>query len=185
MKQLTWFAAVALLAMTLVGSANAQKAGAQGKKAEPSPVDASLHVQSQELTMTKPTITAKGAQVIMDAITKYATAKSVAVAIAIVDDGGNLVAFKRMDGASLGTIQAVLNKSVSALKLQAPTGVLMQLAKQDVGLALGFTSAGFTILGGAQPIHVSNAVVGAIAVSGGADGDDDDYIKVGLDAFRP
>ena len=183
MKRRLYVAAVTVGLILISAGANAKQGKAQPQA--PSPVGNTPHEPAPGLTMTKATITARGAQIMIDAITSFATSKSAAVSVAIVDDGGNLLAFKRMDGASLGTIQAVLTKSVSALRLQASTEVLMQLAQHDVGLVLGFSSAGFTILGGGQPIRVGNAVVGGIAVSGGAGGDDDDYIKVGLDAFKP
>jgi uncharacterized protein GlcG (DUF336 family) len=151
----------------------------------PNPMAQAPHKPAPGMVMERPTITAKGAQAMIDAVTAFAANKSVAVSIAVVDAGGNLVAFKRMDGTSLGTIQAVLTKSVSALRLQASTSTMMDLAQQNPGLGFGFTSAGFTILGGAQPIKVGDQIVGAIAVSGGAGPDDDDYVKVGLDAFKP
>ena len=139
-------------------------------------------------TMMKPTLSARGAQTIIDAIVNNAASQHQAVAIAIVDDGGNLLAFKRMDGATLGTIQATMAKAVSALRLQSPTSNFGQLAQTNMALALGFSSAGFTILGGGQPIRANGAngdVVGAVAVSGGAGGSDDAFIKIGLDAFKP
>jgi len=136
-------------------------------------------------TMMKPTLSARGAQTIIDAIVNNAASQHQAVAIAIVDDGGNLLAFKRMDGATLGTIQATMAKAVSALRLQSSTSNFGQLAQTNMALALGFSSAGFTILGGGQPIRANGDVVGAVAVSGGAGGSDDAFIKIGLDAFKP
>ena len=161
------------------------QAPGRGQGAGPRVTGDAPHDPAPGLTMAKPTISAKGAQTIIDAIVNSAASQHQAVAIAIVDDGGNLVAFKRMDGASLGTIQATMAKSVSALRLQAPTSNFGQIAQTNLPLALGFSSAGFTILGGGQPIRASGEVVGAIAVSGGAGGSDDAFIKIGLDAFKP
>jgi glc operon protein GlcG len=127
--------------------------------------------------MTKQSISARGAQTMIEAIVADAVSKRQAVSISIVDEGGNLIAFKRMDGADIGTIQAAMNKAVSALKLQMPSGALGQTP-----LATQFMSAGFTILGGGEPIKVGDNVVGAIAVSGG---DDAASVQVGLKAFKP
>ena len=182
MRRIPWIVTAAIAAM-LMSQASAQAPQGQGQA--PRVTGDVPHDPAPGITMSKPTISAKGAQTIIDAIEKYAASQHAAVAIAIVDDGGNLVAFKRMDGASLGTIQAVMTKSVSALRLESSTGNFMQLAQQNVGLAIGFASAGFTVLGGGQPIRVNGTVVGGVAVSGGANGQDDAYIKVGLDAFKP
>ena len=90
--------------------------------------------------------------------------------------------FKRMDGAGLGTIPAAIGKAKSVLQLQAPTQVFSNMASSNLGLALGFLSTDFTILGGGQPIRINGVVVGGIAVSGGAGGEDDLYNSAGLAA---
>ena len=187
MTRISRITALTLLATMLVaGVASAQRG--EGPRPDQPQVRVTgdvPHDPAPGVTMSKPTISAKGAQAILDAITTYAAKEHQSVSIAVVDEGGNLVAFKRMDGATLGTIQAVMTKSVSALRLQSSTSNFGQLAQQNVGLAMGFLSAGFTILGGGQPIRANGEVVGAVAVSGGVGGQDDALIKVGLDAFKP
>lgn len=118
-----------------------------------------------------------------DAITALARKRDQSVTIAIVDAGGNLLFFQRMDGAGLGTIRAALGKARSALELQAPTQVFSNMADRNLGLALGFLSSDFTILGGGQPIRINGVVVGGLAVSGGAGGEDDLYNNAGLAAI--
>ena len=140
-------------------------------------------VQATTPTIMIPTLSAKGAQDMADAIVKLAESKKQSVTIAIVDAGGNLLYFKRMDGAGLGTINVAIGKAKSALSLQAPTQVFSDMASKDLGLALGFLSTEFTILGGGQPIRIKDVVVGGIAVSGGAGGEDDLYNNAGLGAI--
>lgn len=130
-------------------------------------------------TISKQSLSAKGAAAMIDAIMAEAVAKSEAVSVAIVDEGGNLLAFKRMDHTSLGTIQAAMSKAVSALKLEMSSGTFAQ----NTNVALNFMSAGFTVLNGGEPIRAGNSVVGAIGVSGVRD--DMAYVRVGLNAFKP
>lgn len=115
-----------------------------------------------------------------DAVIRLAESRKQSVTMAIVDVGGNLLYFKRMDGAGLGTINAAIGKAKSALSLQAPTQVFSDMAKENLGLALGFLSTDLMILGGGQPIRINGVVVGGIAVSGGAGGEDDLYNNAGL-----
>jgi glc operon protein GlcG len=138
--------------------------------------------QATTVTRMIPTLSAKGAQDIVDAVTALAKKRNQNVTIAIVDASGELLHFQRMDGVGLGTINAAIGKARSALQLQAPTQVFSDMAKHDLGLALGFLSSDFTILGGGQPIRINGIVVGGVAVSGGAGGEDDLYNNAGLAA---
>lgn len=186
MKSLARCTTAFIAAALLIGAANAQTpepgaapstsrpaAGAGQQRMRLAPVD-----QAPSMVTSKQSLSAKGAQAMIDAIVAEATSKRQAVSVAIVDEGGNLLAFKRMDNTSLGTIQAAMTKAVSALKLQMPSGAF----SQEPGAAISFMSAGFTVLGGGEPIKVGNTVVGAIAVSGA---DDMAYVAVGLKAFKP
>lgn len=139
-------------------------------------------IQSGKQTITVQSLSARGAQDMADAMVKHAILRQQTITIAIVDAGGNLLYFKRMDGAGLGTINAAIGKAKAALSLQAPTQVFSDLAKQDLGLAVGFLSTDLMILGGGQPIRIADVVVGGVAVSGGAGGEDDLYNNVGLKA---
>ena len=170
MKALRFTTVVALFAAFALGAANADEDGPGAGSAK----------QSTSPTMLVPTLTAKGADDMARAVVNLAIEREQSVTVAIVDSGGNLLLFKRMDGASLGTIQAAIGKAVSALRLQAPTQVFSDMASKNIGLALGFVSSDFTVLGGGQPIRIDGVVVGAIAVSGGAGGEDDLYNNAGL-----
>ena len=171
---------ILVIGLTLAITAAAQPTppGAGGGAFTRAPV-----YQATAGTVEKPTISANGAQMMVDAIVSAASAKHEAVSISIVDSGGNLLLFKRMDGADLGSAQAAMNKAFSALKLQTPTGVFMDMLTKNPAFAEGFMSAGFTILGGGEPIRAHGLVVGAIAVSGG--GRDQYYIDIGQKAFKP
>jgi len=86
--------------------------------------------------------------------------------VAILDDGGNLKAFSRMDGAPIPTIEMAQNKAYTAL-LGVSTQDFFNFIKGDPSLLAGIpTLARMAAWGGGFPIKVNGEVVGAIGVSG-------------------
>jgi len=86
--------------------------------------------------------------------------------VAILDDGGNLKAFSRMDGASIPTIEIAQNKAYTAL-FGVPTQDFFDFIQGDPSLLAGIpTLARVAAWGGGLPIKVNGNVVGAIGVSG-------------------
>ena len=86
--------------------------------------------------------------------------------VAILDDGGNLKAFSRMDGAPIPTIEMAQNKAYTAL-LGVSTQEFFNFIQGDPSLLAGIpTLARIAAWGGGFPIKVNGEVVGAIGVSG-------------------
>ena len=86
--------------------------------------------------------------------------------VAILDDGGNLKAFSRMDGASVPTIEIALNKAYTAL-FGVSTQDFFDFIQGDPSLLAGIpTLPRVAAWGGGFPIKVNGEVVGAIGVSG-------------------
>jgi uncharacterized protein GlcG (DUF336 family) len=86
--------------------------------------------------------------------------------VAILDDGGNLKAFSRMDGAPLPTVEMAQNKAYTAL-LGVSTQDFFNFIQGDPSLLAGIpTLARMAAWGGGFPIKVNGEVVGAIGVSG-------------------
>jgi len=86
--------------------------------------------------------------------------------VAILDDGGNLKAFSRMDGAPIPTIEMAQNKAYTAL-LGVSTQDFFNFIRSDPSLLAGIpTLARVAAWGGGFPIKVNGEVVGAIGVSG-------------------
>jgi glc operon protein GlcG len=106
--------------------------------------------------------------------------------IAVVDDGGYLVAFARMDGAKLGSVAIALNKAHSAAIRRQPTGPFMEAGAPNVilslGLAIGSHAAQTPIRGG-LPLIFAEQVVGAIGVSSGTEDQDSAVALAGVEAF--
>jgi uncharacterized protein GlcG (DUF336 family) len=86
--------------------------------------------------------------------------------VAILDDGGNLKAFSRMDGASIPTIEIAQNKAYTAL-FGVSTQDFFNFIQGDPSLLAGIpTLARVAAWGGGFPIKVNGEVVGAIGLSG-------------------
>ncbi|WP_338113161.1 heme-binding protein [Paenibacillus artemisiicola] len=94
--------------------------------------------------------------------------------IAIVDDGGNLLAFHRMDGARIGGIQIAVDKAWTALAMQTPTAALSETAVPNgPQFGINTTNQGrIVILKGGVPLVKNGELLGAIGVSGSS-GDND------------
>jgi uncharacterized protein GlcG (DUF336 family) len=89
--------------------------------------------------------------------------------IAIVDAGANLMAFMRMDGAWLGSIDIAINKAFTARAFDITTlelGRNSQPADQFFGIHA--SNHGRVIFAGGIPIKVNGQIVGALGVSGGS-----------------
>jgi uncharacterized protein GlcG (DUF336 family) len=86
--------------------------------------------------------------------------------VAILDDGGNLKAFHRMDGAPILSIEIAQNKAYTAL-FGFPTQDFFNFIQGDPSLLAGIpTLARVAAWGGGFPINVGGEIVGAIGVSG-------------------
>jgi uncharacterized protein GlcG (DUF336 family) len=86
--------------------------------------------------------------------------------VAVLDEGGNLKAFARMDGAPIPTIEMAQNKAYTAL-LGVSTQEFFNFIQGDPSLLAGIpTLARVAAWGGGFPIKVNGEVVGAIGVSG-------------------
>jgi uncharacterized protein GlcG (DUF336 family) len=102
----------------------------------------------------------------IDAAVAKARELGVAENVAILDDGGNLKAFGRMDGAPILTIGIAQDKAYTAL-LGVSTQDLFNFIQSDPSLLAGMpTVPRLAAWGGGFPIKVNGDVVGAIGVSG-------------------
>jgi uncharacterized protein GlcG (DUF336 family) len=106
------------------------------------------------------------AQKMVDAAVAKAREIGVSENVAILDDGGNLKAFGRMDGAPLPTIEMALNKAYTAL-FGISTQEFFNFIQSDPSLLAGIpTLARMAAWGGGVPIKVDGEIVGAIGLSG-------------------
>src|SRR5260370_2773858 len=102
----------------------------------------------------------------VDAALAKARSLGVAENVAILDDGGNLKAFGRMDGAPILCIEMAQNKAYTAL-FGVSTQDFFEFIQRDPSLLAGIpTLARVAAWGGGLPIMVDGEIVGAIGVSG-------------------
>ena len=111
-------------------------------------------------------ISSELAQKMMNAAVAKARELGVSENVTILDDGGNLKAFSRMDGAPIPTIEMAQNKAYTAL-LGVSTQEFFNFIKGDPSLLAGVpTLARMAAWGGGFPIKVDGEIVGAIGLSG-------------------
>jgi uncharacterized protein GlcG (DUF336 family) len=101
--------------------------------------------------------------------------RSILVSAAVVDAGGHLVAFGRMDGAEIAGPVLAVDKAYTAVANRIATSALATLAAPG-GELFGLHANGggrFVIFGGGVPILVEGIVVGAVGVSGASAAEDE------------
>ena len=96
--------------------------------------------------------------------------------IAIVDSGRNLIAFVRMDGALLASMEISQGKAFTARSLNMKTGDIMEYVQPGgalFGMEISHRDRPFVVFGGGQPIKKAGTVIGAVGVAGGMVPDDE------------
>jgi len=128
-------------------------------------------------------ITLDDAKRVMAAAELEAAKNSWQVAITIIDSGGNLVAFHKIDNTQLASISASEGKARTALTFKRPSKALDDaIAAGGAGLRL-LAVKDITPLEGGLPIYVDGKIVGAIGVSGALSAQDAQIAKAGADAL--
>lgn len=130
-------------------------------------------------------LTLAGAKLILQAAEHKALEIGAPMDIAVVDDGGNLIAFSRMDGAKLTSIDIAINKAFTAAATGRATHEYADLAGPN-GSAFGIHASNrgrFTIFGGGLPIRIDGQVIGGIGCSSGTVEEDHAVAQAGVDAL--
>lgn len=131
-------------------------------------------------------LTQAQAEKVMAGALSKAVEQGVPMNIAIVDAGGNLKAFCRMDGAFLGSIDISIVKARTARMFNMSTldfGAASQPGKELYGIEV--TNGGLVIFGGGELLQDKNGViVGAVGVSGGSVAEDVNVAKAGVKALN-
>ncbi|GBD57874.1 hypothetical protein NBRC103581_02470 [Gluconobacter wancherniae NBRC 103581] len=120
---------------------------------------------------------------LIDQAKKVAAAEHARVAIAIVDAGGNLVSFQKMDGTQLGSVELAIRKAKTSVSFSRPT-VDMEHALNGGNYMIA-TLPNALPAGGGYPIIVNNEVVGALGLSGGEGQTDARLAQAAVTAIVP
>lgn len=106
------------------------------------------------------------------------------MAVAVIDTGGNLVYFEKMDGTQTGSVRVAISKGRSAVLFKRPTKAFQDMvAAGGEGLRMLRLEGAVPIEGG-LPLLVDGKIVGAIGVSGGTSQQDGLVAKAGADTLK-
>jgi uncharacterized protein GlcG (DUF336 family) len=130
-------------------------------------------------------LTLEIAEELVTAAWRHATELGVSVSIAVVDSGGHLVAFRRMDGAEIAGPTLAVDKAYTAVAQSVSTAELAVLAGPG-GPLFGLQANGngrYVIFGGGVPLHDGPVIVGGVGVSGASAAEDHDCAQAAVDWF--
>ena len=131
-------------------------------------------------------LTLEGAKVILAASERMAAEIGVDMDIAVLDDGMNLLAFHRMDGAKLTSIDVAIGKAYTAAGTRLPTrNYAVSAAAGAPAFGINVSNNGkFMIVPGGLPIKLpSGETIGAVGCSSGSPEQDEEVAKAGIDAL--
>ena len=106
-----------------------------------------------------------------------ATERGLALAAAVVDDAGNVIASQRMDGAALGALPLAVGKAYTAVLWAAPTrdfAASTQPGGDD--WAWNTTDPRIVVYAGGIPLLVGGSLVGGVGASGATAPEDDECV---------
>ena len=131
------------------------------------------------------TIDALAANAAVRAAVEHAASLGASVNVAVVDAAGVLIAFLRMPGAFLHSIDIAIDKAYTAASFGLPTGQWHEvLQSHSVAVREGIVRRPrFVTFGGGLPIELNGQRIGGIGVSGGSEEQDDAIAQAGLDAL--
>ena len=126
-------------------------------------------------------LTEHGAARILEAAVEKARQMGKPQCIAIVDEGGNLLAFRRMDGAKILSIESAIRKAITAASSRAPTGNVPEGLDNRLAHA---TSGRLVNLKGGLPIIADGVTVGGIGVGSQTGEEDLEAAEAGIAALE-
>ena len=126
-------------------------------------------------------LTYAAAEIIVKACMAKATEIGVPQCIAVVDTGGNTIAFARMDGAKFLSQFSATQKAITSASIRNATGG----ATQEMGGNLALATEGqVTNLKGGLPILRDGQLIGAVGVGSGTGEQDVEVGKAGIEALE-
>lgn len=130
-------------------------------------------------TVEKKTLTIDGAKRVMAGAVDYAKKNNApGGVIAVVDDGGNLMALERLDGTFAAGANISIGKARTAALFKRPTKTFEDIIKNGRTAMVSLPDSFFTPLQGGIPIIVDGQVVGGVGVSGAASAQQDEEMAI-------
>ena len=127
----------------------------------------------------KKTLTIEGAKKVIAAAVAYAKKNNApGGVIAVVDDGGNLMALERLDGTFAAGATISIGKARTAVLFKRPTKVFEDIIKNGRTAMVALPDSFFTPLQGGIPIVVDGQIVGGVGVSGASSAAQDEELAI-------
>ena len=140
-------------------------------------LSAALFANAQ--TVEKKTLTIEGARKVIAAAVAYAKKNNApGGVIAVVDDGGNLMALERLDGTFAAGANISIGKARTAVLFKRPTKAFEDIIKNGRTAMVALPDAYFTPLQGGVPITIEGQIVGGVGVSGAASAQQDEELAI-------
>lgn len=133
-------------------------------------------------TADRKVITLDGAKAILAAAEAEALKNKWTVAIAVVDESGNLIAFHKLDDTQMGSIDIAIGKARTAARMKRPTKALEDAVAG--GRTVMLAVEGLTPLEGGVPVMLDGKVIGAVGVSGVTSQQDAQVAQAGAAALK-
>jgi glc operon protein GlcG len=141
-----------------------------------------LSLPAAAQTADRKVITLDGAKAILAAAEAEAAKNKWTVAIAVVDESGNLIAFHKIDDTQVGSVDIAVGKARTAARMKRPTKALEDAVAG--GRTVMLAVEGITPLEGGVPVMLDGRVIGAVGVSGVTSQQDAQVAQAGAAALR-
>ena len=139
----------------------------------------STTVVASAQTTTKTALTIDGAKKVIAGAVAYAKKNNApGGVIAVVDEGGNLMALERLDGTFAAGANISIGKARTAVLFKRPTKVFEDIIKNGRTAMVTLPDAYFTPLQGGIPIAIDGQIVGGVGVSGAASAQQDEELAI-------
>lgn len=130
-------------------------------------------------TVEKTALTLDGAKKVIAGAVAYAKKNNApGGVIAVVDEGGNLMALERLDGTFAAGATISIGKARTAVLFKRPTKVFEDIIKNGRTAMVALPDAYFTPLQGGIPITIAGQIVGGVGVSGAASAQQDEELAI-------
>jgi glc operon protein GlcG len=136
-------------------------------------------VTTAQTVTDKKTLTIEGAKKVIAAAVAYAKKNNApGGVIAVVDDGGNLMALERLDGTFAAGATISIGKARTAVLFRRPTKVFEDIIKNGRTAMVALPDNLFTPLQGGIPIVIDGQIVGGVGVSGASNAQQDEELAI-------
>jgi uncharacterized protein GlcG (DUF336 family) len=141
-----------------------------------------LSLPAAAQTAERKVITLDGAKAILAAAEAEAMKNKWTVAMAVVDESGNLIAFHKIDDTQVGSVDIAIGKARTAARMKRPTKALEDAVAG--GRTVMLAVDGITPLEGGVPVMLDGRVIGAVGVSGVTSQQDAQVAQAGAAALK-